>query len=518
LQSFTKAPRCSKLLDAYPKNALMARKDPLHDIELLLRSRHGLIIIDTVEEERASLLLNHLSDHMQLPLFVWNRTRGLRRIGLDTAVYGTTDPAQALAHIAASPIPAVYHMQSFASLLADEAHQERVKEIAQQFGTRAGAIVFTGEALVLPDTLRRLASHVSLPKPDIEEYQKLLEQILRDLSMRMRVRTQMTKQDGIRLLNHLKGLTLLEAEKVLTKAIVEDGLLSPEDISHVITAKKEIVERDGVLEYYPLEESLSEVADLAGLKGWLAKRKNIITDRVGATEFGLTFPKGVLLVGVPGCGKSLCAKAVAMEWGLPLLKLDPGALYNKYIGETEKNFKRAMTTAERIAPVVLWIDELEKAFASGGDEDGGVSQRVLGTFLSWMQDRSGDVFIVATANDVTRLPPEFLRKGRFDEVFFVDLPTAESRRAILEIHLRKRGKDPTAFDLVQVVDATPQFSGAELEQIVVAALYTVFAARAELTTDALMAEVQATRPLAHTMAERITWLRDWARERTVSAN
>ena len=497
----------------------MATRDPLKDIELLIRSRHGLIVIDTAEEERAATLLQHLADSMEMPLFTWSRTRGLRRSGRDGAgVYGTEDPKQALAHIHASPIEGVYHMQGFSTLLTDELYLDRIKEIATQFNTRDAALVFTCDAVSLPESLKRLSSVVSLPEPDVKEYQQLLEQILRDLSARMNVRMQMSPADGMRLLNHLKGLTLLEAEKVLTKAIVEDGMLAPDDIAHVIDAKKQIVERDGVLEYYPLEQSMAEVADLAGLKEWLGKRKNILTDPQRAAKFGLSFPKGVLLVGVPGCGKSLCAKAVAMEWGLPLLKLDPGALYNKYIGETEKNFKRAMTTSERVAPVVLWIDELEKAFATGGSEDGGVSQRVLGTFLSWMQDRRGDVFVVATANDVTKLPPEFLRKGRFDEIFFVDLPNAEARRAILDIHLNKRGKNPAHYDLVQLVTATEHFSGAELEQIVVAALYTVFAAGQELSTEALLAEVRATRPLAQTMSEKITWLREWARERTVSAN
>ena len=496
----------------------MARRDPLHDIELLVRSRHGLIIIDTDEEERATTLLTHLADSMQLPLFIWTRTRGLRRADLDNAVYGTADAAQALAHIAASPIPAIYLLPSSAALFNDEAQQERIKEIVQQFSRRDGALVMTGEALALPATLERLASHVGMPKPDLKEYEKLVEQILRDLSKRMKVRMLMAPAEGRRLLHQLQGLTLLEAEKVLTKAIVEDGLLAADDIAHVVAAKKALVERDGVLEYYPLEEHMSEVADMTGLKAWLGKRKNIITDPEAAEQFGLSFPKGLLLVGVPGCGKSLCAKAVAMEWGLPLLKLDPGALYNKYIGETEKNFKRAMVTAERLSPVVLWIDELEKAFAAGGSEDGGVSQRVLGTFLSWMQDRSGEVFTVATANDVTKLPAEFLRKGRFDETFFVDLPDADARRAILQIHLRKRGKDAAAFDLDKVVAATVDFSGAELEQVIVSGLYTVFAAKQQLTTDALIAEVAATRPLAQTMAERITALRDWARERTVAAN
>lgn len=495
----------------------MARRDPLHDIELLIKSRHGLILMNTAEEERAETLLTHLADHMQLPLFVWTRSRGLRRVGMEGAIYGTADPAQALSHMASSPVDGIYLAHGFGSLLADEAHQDRVKEVVRQFNTRTASLILTGDHLQLPDAIGRLATTVELPKPDLAEYEKLVEHILRDLAARMDVKVQMAPQDGARLLNHLKGLTLLEAEKILTKAIVEDGKLSVDDIKHVVAAKKDIVERDGILEYYPLEESMSEVADLAGLKDWLNKRKNIITDPVRAKQFGLSFPKSVLLVGVPGCGKSLCAKAVAMEWGLPLLKLDPGTLYNKYIGETEKNFKRAMTTAERIAPVVLWIDELEKAFAQGS-EDGGVSQRVFGSFLSWMQDRTGDVFVVATANDVTKLPAEFLRKGRFDEIFFVDLPNEEAREAIIDIHLRKRGRNSAHYDIAALVAASDQFSGAELEQVIVSGLYSAFAAKKELTSDALLAEINATRPLAFTMSERITTLRDWARERTVSAN
>ena len=495
----------------------MQDTDPLRDVELLVRSRHGLVIIDTVEEERATTLLHHLADRMTMPLFVWSRSKGLRRADQDTGVYGTTDPGQALAHMAASNVSAIYHLQGFGSLLNDETNQERLLNVVQKFSTQDSIVVLTG-ALVLPETLRRFASTVRLPSPTVQDYEQLVEHILRDLAARMPVRMQMSREEGQRLLGHLRGLTLIEAEKVLTKAIVEDNLLSAADVAHVIAAKKQIVEQEGVLEYYPLEESMAQVADLAGLKAWLAKRKSIIVEPQRAAQFGLSFPKGVLLVGVPGCGKSLCAKAVATEWGLPLLKLDSAALYNKYMGETEKNFRRAMHTAERIAPVILWIDELEKAFASGGSEDGGVSQRVLGTFLSWMQERAGDVFIVATANDVSRLPAEFLRKGRFDEIFFVDLPNAVARRAIFEIHLRKRGKDPATLPLGELVQATEQFSGAEIEQVIVAALYSVFAENKALDGAALLAEIRATRPLAHTMAERVTALREWARERTVGAN
>jgi SpoVK/Ycf46/Vps4 family AAA+-type ATPase len=232
----------------------------------------------------------------------------------------------------------------------------------------------------------------------------------------------------------------------------------------------------------------------------------------------LGFPRGVLLLGVPGCGKSLCAKAVASEWGLPLLKLDPANLYDKYIGDSEKNFKRAMRTAERMAPIVLWIDELEKAFASGGDADGGVSKRVFGTFLSWLQERKGDVFVMATSNDIAALPPEFIRKGRFDEVFFVDLPKADARAEIFRIHLAKRNQDAKKFDLQVLAGASDGFSGAEIEQAVVGGLYGAFAAGTALTTAMLLTEIQSTRPLSGTMWEKISQLREWASSRTVAAD
>ena len=496
----------------------MAATEPLHDLELLIRSRHGLIVIDSDEEERVATLLRLVADRLSLPLFTWSRARGLRRDGNDNAVYGTSDPDQALSHIGGASIGALYYFSGVESLLANEVHAGQMKELARAFGERPGALVLAGVGLELPAALARWGATVRLPGPAPAEYGALIDHLLRDLGRSMNVRAELTPADRARLLGHLQGLTLLEAEKVLTKAIVEDGRLSAADIEHVMDAKRRIVEREGVLEYYPLEESMAQVADLAGLKAWLRKRSQIIEDRSAAEKFGLSFPKGVLLIGVPGCGKSLCAKAVAMEWKLPLLKLDPGGLYNKYIGETEKNFRRAMDCAERLAPCVLFIDELEKAFAAGGADDGGVSKRVLGSFLSWLQDRRSDVFTVATANDVSSLPPEFLRKGRFDEIFFVDLPGTEARRAIFEIHLDKRAQDRNAFDLDALTAATDGFSGAEIEQTIVSALYTAFADGRRLTTDLLLAEVGATRPLSRVMAERVQALRDWARGRTVLAN
>ena len=496
----------------------MSTTDPLLDLELLIKSRYGLIHIDSLEEERVEALLRHVSDRLTIPLFLWSRTRGLRRDGHDNAVYDTQEPGPALAHVAASRAPALYHFPGAAGLLTSEPLVDRFRELAGALGERHGAIVLSGTGLVLPPALERVLATVRLPEPGAEDFRALLQHIVRDLRKRGPAQIDLSPRDEARLLATLRGLTLLEAEKLLTRAFVDDGRLSADDVARIASAKRERIERDGVLEYYPAEESMAEVADLAGLKDWLGKRRGIIAQPDQAAAFGLTFPRGLLLIGVPGCGKSLCARAVATDWGLPLLKLDTGTLYNKYIGETEKNFRRAMESAERLAPCVLFIDELEKAFASDGTADGGVSLRVLGSFLTWLQDRKGDVFTVATANDVSRLPPEFLRKGRFDEIFFVDLPDADARRQILEIHLRRRKQDPAPFDLPAIAAATAGFSGAELEQAIVAALYTAFAAGEPLTTDRIIAETSLTRPLSVVMAEKVTALREWARGRTVGAN
>ena len=298
----------------------------------------------------------------------------------------------------------------------------------------------------------------------------------------MGIEVTLTPADQDRLLANLQGLTLAEAEKLLTRLIVEDGRLDADDISGWSRPSGTWWSRTACssTSRAPSRWTRSPTSRTSR-SGW-GSGGCFMEDPQRAAEFGLEFPRGVLLVGVPGCGKSLCAKAVAAAWSLPLVKLDPGALYDKYIGETEQNFRKAMGSAERLAPLVLWIDEIEKAFAAGGgDEDGGVSQRVLGSFLSWLQERRGDVFVVATANDVQRLPAELLRKGRFDETFFVDLPDEATRAAILDIHLRRRKQAPEGFDLPALARESQGYSGAELEQVVVSALYTAFSAGAPLT-------------------------------------
>ncbi len=493
--------------------------EALHDLAVLLKSRHGLIHLETGDEDRAATLLHHVADRTGLPLLVWSRARGLRRVGMKEAIYETQELEKALQHIFHAGLEALYHLEGVSSAALDnEVIKALAREVDAEMKRRVGGVVLTGTALQIPEALRPRVTDVRLPGPAEAEFRALLGQIIRDVAQRQHAEVTLNDEETTLLIHHLSGLTLMEAEKILTKAIVEDGLLEARDIQHIVEHKKSIVERDGLLEYYPVEASLSDVADLRGFKAWLARRTAVVRDPVRAREMGLPFPKGVLLMGVPGCGKSLSAKALASEWQLPLLRLDPSVLYNKYIGETERNFRRAMETAERMSPVVLWIDEIEKAFSSGSEADSGISQRLLGSFLSWLQERRGDVFVIATANDVLRLPPELVRKGRFDELFFVDLPSAETRREILEIHLRTRERDPADFDLDALVSDTDGFSGSELEQVVVSGLYTAFAEREDLQDRHLREAASGTRPLSITMADRISRLRQWAAERTVRAN
>ena len=499
------------------KSTTLKDDDLIRELILLIRSRYGLICLETIEEERAESLLKYLADYMNLPFFIWTLNRGLQRANTEKPLYGTADAKVALKHIEFSKFPAVYYFQGLGSFLGeDRVLGAKLAHVVRMFTQIDGALVLTGNDIQIPEAAKPHAASLSPSPPGRQDYADLVQHIYRDLNNRMQVKIEMSKKDMNQLLNNLHGLTLLEAEKILTKAIIEDGRLTPDDLQTVIKAKKAVIEREGLLEYFPVEESMSDIAGLERLKAWLAKRKSLITEPKQAAQYSLPFPKGILLLGVPGCGKSLCAKAVATEWGLPLLKMDPSNLYNKYYGESEKNFKRAMTTSEKMSPVILWIDEIEKAFATS-DEDEGVSQRVLGIFLSWMQERKGDVFVVATSNNVAKLPPEFLRKGRFDEIFFVDLPGAETRETIFKIHLNRRGHDLKLFDLRTLVEATDGFSGAEIEQAIIAALYTAFSKNIFLNSDRLLDEIKKTRPLSKIRAEHIEALRRWADGRTVNA-
>jgi hypothetical protein len=498
----------------------MSFDDTVSRLELLVRARYALIIVETIEPEMAEQMVRRVTSNLSLHYYGWTRSKGLRRGGNDGDPYieGSKEPQQALA-IGEREGAGVFLFRELGPFLTEPLIVAHVLDVVSTFSSKRGALIITGHDVRLPDALRPYATTLKLPGPTFDDYRTLLDRVIREHSLRIPVKVELSKEDRVRLINNLFGLTLLEAEKVLNKVVIDDNALRPNDIERVIVAKRQAVEQDGLLEHCPPREDLSQVAGLAGLKTWLVKRRLVVSDPQRATQFGLSFPKGILLLGVPGCGKSLCAKAVAHEWGLPLLKLDPANLYDKYVGDSEKNFKRAMQMAERLAPIVLWIDELEKAFAAGGgEEDGGVSRRIFGTFLSWLQDRSGDVFVVATSNEVSKLPPEFIRKGRFDEIFFVDLPDPEARADVFSIHLKKRKQAPDSFDLLALAEATNGFSGAEIEQCIVSGLYSAFACEKKLNTALLLDEIRQTRPLSRTMAERLRELRDWAKDRTVAAH
>jgi SpoVK/Ycf46/Vps4 family AAA+-type ATPase len=304
---------------------------------------------------------------------------------------------------------------------------------------------------------------------------------------------------------------------VILDVICDDCRFDSTDIQHILARKRKAVGA-GPLEYVEAPVSMDEIGGLKSLKKWLQARQNCLTEK--AEEFGLPTPRGVLMLGVQGAGKSLSAKAVATAWQRPLLRLDAGNLYDRYIGESERRLRDALHQAERMAPVVVWIDEIEKGFASAASHssDGGLSKRMFGTLLTWMQEHTAPVFMVATANDIAALPPELLRKGRFDEIFFVDLPSIDARHAILAVHLKKRKRDPKKFDLDSLAEASAGYSGAEIEQGIVGALHEAYAAKTDLTTAHVLAALKNSPPLSVTMAERIAELRQWAEGRCVPAD
>jgi SpoVK/Ycf46/Vps4 family AAA+-type ATPase len=325
----------------------------------------------------------------------------------------------------------------------------------------------------------------------------------------------LTTEAREKLLRAALGLTKDEAEKVYRKAQVTTGRLTEDEVDIVLSEKKQLIRRNGILEYIEEDETIDAVGGLEELKTWLTQRSNAFTER--AREYGLPQPKGMLILGVPGCGKSLIAKTTSRLWGLPILRLDMGRVYDgSMVGRSEANLRNALKTAESISPTILFIDELDKSFAGSGgsgDSDGGTSNRIFGSFLTWMQEKKSPVFVMATANRVERLPGEFLRKGRFDEIFFVDLPTPEERQDIFGIHLTKRREEIARFDLEQLAKMSDGFSGAEIEQAIVAAMYEAFAQDREFTQLDIIAALKSTLPLSRTMQEQVTALRDWARQR-----
>jgi ATP-dependent 26S proteasome regulatory subunit len=490
--------------------------DNSRDLELLVLSHHPIIVIETPEEERVDALVRDLAVRLDLPLFQWRSTQGLLRAGTSDPLYDTEKPLMALRAAAGMQTDALYLFHDLQGFLEDPVVLRALRDIALAFARARRALILCAPEITVPADLQASTARIALELPDGPELKRMAVRTLRELGAPKRVRIDLSVPDLERLVDSLRGLTLLEAQRLLLRAALDDLRLDRNDLKAILARKKDLLARDGVLALHPHESTLQQVGGLQNLKAWLKTRGAAFTPE--AKKYGLEPPRGLLLLGVQGCGKSLCAKAIAAEWGLALLQLDAGALYDKFVGESEKNLRHALRAAEAMAPCVLWIDEIEKGFAARESaSDGGLSRRILGTLLSWMQERKSPVFLVATANETESLPPELLRKGRFDEIFFVDLPSEAARRTIFAIHLARRRQDPKRFDLALLARTCPGFSGAEIEAAVVAALYAAFAAKAPLADTHVVEALRAAVPLSRTCRESIDALRAWAAGRAVPA-
>jgi hypothetical protein len=488
----------------------------LDDLATLVRAATPLLVIETVDEQRVIECFRHVIAQALRPLWRWTLTDGLGR--LDFAQRAgeevAPDASATLEAIRAADERGIYLLFDFHPFLRYAMSLRQLREIVQRQKSAAHTIVLVGAKIELPEELDALSTRVPLALPDLKE----LAGILRGEAMawqREHNRALPVDNEAARtLVRNLVGLSGPDARRIVRKLIYNDGALGTADLPDLMRAKFELLNRSGLLHYEYATASFADVAGVARLHAWVQRRRAVFLDPQPA----LDPPKGVLLLGVQGCGKSLAAKATAGGFGVPLVRLDFGTLYDKYQGESEKNLREALASVELLAPCVLWIDEIEKGLASGGGEDGGVSRRVLGYLLTWMAERKSKVFVVATANAVDQLPAELLRKGRFDEIFFVDLPTPEARAAIFELHLKRRKLEPVTFDLPALAAASEGFSGAEIEQAIVSALYDAADSGTPPDQAALCHALEQTRPLSVLMREPVQALREWARERCVPAD
>jgi SpoVK/Ycf46/Vps4 family AAA+-type ATPase len=486
------------------------------ELSILIQAQYPLIYLVTSEEERAEDAIALIAQQKtEKRIFVWTLTRGIVEYGgTGSPQHGTIPPQQAFEFAIRQRDAAIFVFKDLHPFLHDGTGSAEVvrwiRDAIAAFKGTQKTIILMSPIQQIPIELEKEVAVLDFALPSMKELESVLGQQL--IQARGKTLSDETKE---KLVKAALGLTKDEAEKVYRKAQVTANRLTEAEVEIVLSEKKQLIKRNGILEYIEEDETLASVGGLEELKHWLTQRSNAFTER--AREYGLPQPKGMLILGVPGCGKSLIAKTTARLWGLPLLRLDMGRVYDgSTVGKSEANLRAALKTAESISPAILFIDELDKAFGGAGgsaDSDGGTSSRIFGSFLTWMQEKTSPVFVMATANRVERLPSEFLRKGRFDEIFFVDLPTAEERQDIFRIHLMKRRREIERFDLEQLANVCDGFSGAEIEQALIAAMYEAFAQEREFTQLDIIAACRATMPLSKTMTEQVTALRDWARQR-----
>ncbi len=492
----------------------------VHDLGIMIESRIPIIVIQSIEEVRVLDTITRLGVKRGASLFKWTATDGLNRLGFgfDLVQEDTLkEPAKILEHIKRSPTSSIFVLCDFHPYLERQPVNVRLlKDIAIGHRSNGHTLILLSHELKIPPELRSYSANFRMKLPDPDQ----LINIIRDEAARWSQQNngEKVKTDNKTLqqiVRNLSGVSFEEARRLARGAIFDDGAITPSDVPEVNKAKFELMDMEGVLSFEYDTAKFSDVGGLNALKLWLKQRRSAFID--GKKDNQLDPPKGILLTGIQGGGKSLAAKAVAGMWGIPLLRLDMGALYNKFFGETERNLRESLRLAELMAPCVLWIDEIEKGLGQS-DSDQGVSKRVLGTLLTWMSENQHPVFMVATANNIHALPPELIRKGRMDEIFFVDLPRTDVRKLIFRIHLEKRCLDSEQFDSQTLADATEGFTGAEIEQAIVSALYSASAQGETIGTEHILAEISRTQPLSVVMAEDILALRAWASGRCVPAN
>ncbi len=484
------------------------------EISILIQAQYPLIYLVTSEEERTERAIAIIAQakSQQRRVFVWTVTHGIVEYGQSRHItqHNTVSPEAAIQWVIQQKESGIYIFKDLHPFIDSPATTRWLRDAIAGFKGTQKTIILMSPMQQIPIELEKEVVVLDYPLPDLAELNQVLSNQLELIKNR---RT--TTETREKLLKATLGLTRDEAEKVYRKAYVKAGRLTEGEVDIVLSEKKQLIRRNGILEYIEEDETLDSVGGLEELKRWLRQRSNAFTER--AREYGLPQPKGMLILGVPGCGKSLIAKTTSRLWGLPLLRLDMGRVYDgSMVGRSEANLRNALKTAESISPAILFIDELDKSFAGtsgSSDSDGGTSSRIFGSFLTWMQEKTSPVFVMATANRVERLPGEFLRKGRFDEIFFVDLPTSDERQEIFKIHLTKRRRDITRFDVEQLAKVSDGFSGAEIEQALIAAMYEAFAQDREFTQLDIIAAIKSTLPLSKTMTEQVTALRDWARQR-----
>lgn len=482
------------------------------DLELLILGHTPILQIESHEEKRALNLLVRIAVNNHLPVYKWSVTEGLKRLDIDLGTQRhNAEPADVLGHIKASDKSGIYVLLDFDPYINDPKNTRYIKEISMKFDGTRNKLVLIGHKITMPGSLNHSVVRFDLSLPDEEALIKIVKEEALSWQRESGQKVTVDQKAVLRMVSNLKGLTFKDSRHLIRNAIVHDNAITESDMAEVMQAKYQLLNRDDVISFEYDTARFGEVGGMRKLKQWLHQREKVFHGESDVQ--GIDRPRGLLLLGVQGCGKSLAAKAIAGIWGVPLLRFDFGALYDKYIGESENNLRASLKTAQVMSPCVLWVDEIEKGISGGNDD--GTAKRILGALLTWLAENKSHVFVVATANNIEDLPPELIRKGRLDEIFFVDLPNEEIRKKIFAIHLEKRQVSMSNVNLEEVAIASEGFSGAEIEQAVVSALYTIHAENNEMNTQYLIDEIRQTRPLSIVMSEQIDQLRNWAADRTV---